>query len=99
MTNGHIKRTIAFPICALFTCLAFATEGAAQRKADSHNMYIRQIMDTYYEGSGFYFGCASKVQYLTTAKDKAERFFREFSYNTPENDFKQSKIYHYPGAK
>lgn len=59
---------------------------------------IRQIMDKYYPNGRFHVGAASKKVYFTTPDSNAMRFFKEFSYNTPENSFKQSTVYGKPNT-
>jgi endo-1,4-beta-xylanase len=60
------------------------------------DLSIRQIMDEYYRNGRFYVGASSKKQYFTTPDSNSARFFNEFSYNTPENSFKQAVVYQTP---
>ncbi len=62
------------------------------------DLTIRQITAKYYAKSNFYFGCISKAKYLTEGNAEKEIFLREFSYNTPENEFKQRVVYPAPNA-
>ncbi len=61
------------------------------------DLTIRQIMEKYY-GTKFYMGAASKKNYFTAPDTNSVRFFNEFSYNTPENAFKQAVVYQTPNA-
>lgn len=78
---------------------SFPSEKTSSINADK-DLTIRRILDKYYSDSCFYFGCISKAKYLTD-EGKAEReiFLKEFSYNTPENEFKQRVVYPEPNAK
>lgn len=61
------------------------------KTAANDTTFIRDIMDQYYDGK-FYVGAASRKTYFTSPDSNSVRFFNEFSYNTPENSFKQSNI-------
>jgi GH35 family endo-1,4-beta-xylanase len=67
---------------------------------EDKDLTIRQIIEKYYSKSNFYFGCTSKAKYLAE-EGNAEKdiFLNEFSYNTPENEFKQRIVYPEPNAK
>lgn len=65
---------------------------------ETDDLTIRQIMDKYYPNGRFYLGCSSKKQYFTNPDANALHFFNEFSYNTPENAFKQAVVYQTPNA-
>lgn len=68
------------------------------KSIQTSDLSIRQIMDKQYGNGSFYLGCSSKKQYYTAPDTNALRFFNEFSYNTPENAFKQAVIYPSPNA-
>lgn len=59
---------------------------------------IRQIMDKQYPNGRFYVGCSSKKQYYTAPDTNARNYFNEFSFNTPENSFKQAVVFQAPNA-
>ncbi len=61
---------------------------------------IRELMDKYYDSDEFIVGASSKTEYLKPeAEKRLEQWLKEFSYNTPENDFKQSVVYATPNSK
>ena len=80
-------------LCAQIGCM----NAQKAKKTEVAPTYIRDIMDKYY-GAKFYVGAASKKNYFTAPDTNATRFFNEFSYNTPENSFKQAVIYQTPNA-
>jgi GH35 family endo-1,4-beta-xylanase len=63
------------------------------------DLTIRQIIDKYYSKSNFYFGCISKASYTDPGNPDAAIYLKEFSYNTPENEFKQRVVYPEPNAE
>lgn len=71
----------------------------AAKKDKELKLSIRQLTDKYYPNGEFNFGASSMQQYFKKPDEKAARYFNEFSYNTPENSFKQSGVYPEPNAK
>lgn len=63
------------------------------------NLAIKEVLTKHYSTSTFYFGCISTNKFLETGNVQATIFNKEFSYNTPENQFKQAWVYIQPGAK
>lgn len=64
------------------------------------DLTIRQIIDKYYSKSNFFFGCISKAKFFTDEGiAEKEIYLKEFSYNTPENEFKQRVVYPEPNGK
>jgi len=79
-------------------CSFFVLNSLNAQVADKE-LSIRQILEKYYLKDSFYFGCTSKARYLKEeAKPEKAVFLREFSYNTPENEFKQAQVYPAPNA-
>lgn len=79
-------------------CSLFLFNSLRAQTADK-DLSIRQILEKYYPKDSFYFGCTSKASYLKEeGKAEKEIFLKEFLYNTPENEFKQSQIYNEPGS-
>lgn len=62
------------------------------------NLSIKEILTKYYSTNTFYFGCISTNRFLETGNSQAPIFNKEFSYNTPENQFKQAWVYIQPGT-
>ena len=63
------------------------------------SLSIREIIAKYYAGYNFNFGCTPNVSLLNNPTGaNMTRFLTEFSYNTPENSFKQRGVYPNPGA-
>jgi len=83
------KYRIVFSLlCSLFIF------NALNAQTSDKDLSIRQILEKYYPKDDFYFGCTSKAKYLKEEGiPEKEIFLREFSYNTPENEFKQQQVY------
>ncbi len=62
------------------------------------DLSIKQILEKHYANSEFYFGCITNDKFLVEGNPRASIFNKEFSYNTPENQFKQQWVYQQPGA-
>jgi len=79
-------------------CLLFFSNILNAQTVDK-DLSIRQIIEKYYPKQSFYFGCTSKTKYLKEEGiPEKVIFLREFSYNTPENEFKQSLVIAEPNA-
>lgn len=89
---------IPFLIFISLSSGVLAGEKKNKEKTDT-NLSIRQIIKKYYSGTNFDFGCISKATYLKEGNPDAAFYFNEFSYNTPENEFKQTRVYPYPDAE
>ncbi len=63
------------------------------------DLTIRQIIEKYYSNTNFNFGCISKATYLQNGNTDVDFYLKEFSYNVPENQFKQSQVYPEPDGK
>ncbi len=63
------------------------------------DLSIRELINKYYPNGKFYFGASSMKQYFNNPDEKAIRYFDEFSFNTPENAFKQIVVYPQHNAK
>lgn len=64
--------------------------------ATDMKLTFREITDKYYPNGKFYFGCISFESFLNSGNSQAPIFHKEFSYNTPENQFKQQVVYKMP---
>lgn len=73
-------------------------DGNKNKVPSDEDLTIRQIMEKYYTESNFYFGCISKAIYLNNDNPDVAFYLNEFSYNVPENEFKQSGVYPYPNS-
>ena len=62
-----------------------------------NTLTIKQILATNFPNSNFYFGCITNDKFLGDGNAKAAIFNNEFSYSTPENQFKQQWVYGTPG--
>jgi len=63
------------------------------KNIEDKDLTIRQIIEKYYSNSNFNFGCISKATYLKDGNPDVAFYLKEFSYNVPENEFKQSGVY------
>jgi GH35 family endo-1,4-beta-xylanase len=75
----------------------WAGDKKKQHAADK-DLTIRQIIEKYYSETNFNFGCISKGIYLKEGNGDVAFYLKEFSYNVPENEFKQQGVYSEPGA-
>lgn len=74
-------------------CLSLlACSQANKQNINDMELSIREIVDKYYKGENIYIGASSRSSYWNKPDSIAERYFKEFSYNTPENSFKQSTV-------
>ncbi|MCL4482370.1 MAG: endo-1,4-beta-xylanase [Bacteroidetes bacterium] len=91
---------LVFAFTLNYGCTFSATKKAEEitNKPSDNELTIRQIIDKYYQKSYFYFGCTSKAEYLEAENSEAKIFLKEFSYNTPSNEFKQTSVYPEPNA-
>lgn len=72
--------------------------GEKSKVIEDKNLTIRQIIEKYYADSYFDFGCISKATYLKDGNPDVAFYLKEFSYNVPENEFKQSIVYPEPNS-
>lgn len=79
------------------SCSAKPAETA--RKDPDSRLTIREILEKYYSDKYFFIGASARTDYLEESGAQYERWVKEFVYNTPENDFKQSKVYAQPAAR
>lgn len=64
-------------------------------RPDGTDMSIREIISEYYPNDAFLFGASAQIGYFDESRintPMVQRYLKEFSYNTPENDFKQGMI-------
>ncbi|MGC9352885.1 MAG: endo-1,4-beta-xylanase [Mariniphaga sp.] len=73
--------------------------GKNNKNIEDKDLTIRQIIEKYYSDSYFHFGCISKATYLEDGNSDVNFYLKEFSYNVPENQFKQSQVYPEPDSK
>jgi len=86
-------------VSAISLLLLFTNVSAKPKKNYKDiDLPIREIMDKYYADGQFYFGASSMQKYWKNPDKLATRFFKEFSYNTPENSFKISTVFAKDGA-
>lgn len=82
--------------------ISLTTNSCAKSKENivqsDEDLTIRQILEKYYANSYFYFGCISKAIYLNNDNPDVAFYLNEFSYNVPENEFKQSGVYPAPNS-
>lgn len=100
MKNKNLKRICVLIVCALFVSQSvnvWAVDKTKQLEEDK-DLTIRQIIEKYYSDTNFDFGCISKGRYLQEGNVDVDFYLKEFSYNVPENEFKQSQVYTEPGA-
>ncbi len=89
-----IYRFVFVILCSLFIL------NSAIAQVNDKDLTIRQIIEKYYQKDSFYFGCTSKASFLgEEGKAEKEIFLKEFSYNTPANEFKQAQVYTEPGTE
>lgn len=81
------------------TSLLVAATSCGEKKQELSDLTIKEIINTYYADRDFTLGASSRDVYLTTEKDLMEIWKNEFPHNTPENDFKQMRIYPELGAQ
>ena len=94
--KSFIKICFVGAIVGLNTsCTTSKVKSKSEQTAD---LSIRQIMDKQYRNGRFYVGCSSRKRYFSTPDTNARNFFNEFSYNTPENSFKQAVVFQAPNA-
>ncbi len=85
---------------ATINLMAAKPEKVNDDYADDMKLPIREIMDKYYSVDEFVFGACSRTGYVDAPKSKlTKRWLEEFSYNTPENDFKQTSVYPTPDSE
>jgi endo-1,4-beta-xylanase len=89
-------RTAAIALAAVFLLHPLLQAKPAESRGDME-LSIRQLIAKYY--TSFNVGASSSQEYMKTPDARAERFFNEFSYNTPENSFKISTIYNKDGKE
>ena len=78
--------------------MLFCTTITHARPAE--DLSIREIMERHYGHDVFVFGASARVGYFNkTNSSIVKRWLEEFSYNTPENDFKQSETYPTPTSE
>ena len=100
MKNRNLKRIGVLIFCTLFigqSVNVWAVDKTKQLEADK-DLTIRQIIEKYYSNTNFDFGCISKGSYLKNGNADVDFYLKEFSYNVPENEFKQPQVYSEPGA-
>ncbi len=72
--------------------------GTKKKVIADKDLTIRQIIEKYYSGTNFNFGCISKDIYLKGSSPEVGLYLKEFSYNVPQNEFKQQVVYREPEA-
>lgn len=95
----HLKRLSSLFQGFLILCLTstlFACTMPEKNQTDQE-LSIRQIIGKYYSNTNFDYGCISKGRYLNEGNTDATFYLKEFSYNVPENEFKQTQVYPAPG--
>lgn len=92
----NIILLLSLMVCS---CSAKPSEKSTDKKSYKTNLYIREIIEKYYSDRDFMVGASGRTEYLRSDSPMFQRWLKEFSYNTPENDFKQSKVYIKPGAE
>jgi len=98
--NQRLKIVRIFIISLLIVCQSTGVfaDGKKNKEIADKDLTIRQIIEKYYSDSYFYFGCISKATYLKEGNPDVAFYLKEFSYNTPENEFKQSGVYPEPNS-
>ena len=94
-----MKKSIVLITSVLLFFLVVKTN-ANQPSGDEQlqQLTIRQILATYFPNGVFYFGASSQKEYWTNPSEISNFYFNEFSYNTPENSFKQATVYNNSGT-
>lgn len=99
----YLSSRILYLLFLAAILISHASTGFAVGKKNKviadEDLTIRQIIEKYYSSSNFNFGCISKAIYLKENNPDVAFYLNEFSYNVPENEFKQSGVYPEPGAK
>jgi len=96
MSKSNLYKTAVVVIAIL---LSFSSLNAKpKKKCKDLNLPIREIMDKYYADGQFYFGASSMQKYWNKPDKLATQFYKEFSYNTPENSFKISTVFNADGT-
>lgn len=85
-------------LCMMPAVMLEAGNAKRINKQQDRELAIRGILAKYYKNCHFYVGCAAKTMYTQDGNPEGIIFNREFSYNTPENDFKQEYVYTSPNA-
>ncbi len=88
-----------FLLLTLGAASCSAKPSDATRKDPDSRLSIREILEKYYSDKYFFVGASARTDYLDESGAQYNRWIKEFAYNTPENDFKQSKVYAEPGAR
>ena len=91
MSKKNFYKTLAVAIALL---VAFSSLSAkSNKKKKDIDLPIREIIAKYYADGQFYFGASSMQKYWKNPDKMATQFYKEFSYNTPENSFKLSTVF------
>ncbi len=93
--QSNTLSNMKFKSCIIVLLLSTAILQAQE----TTNMSIREIIDAHYGNDTFVFGASARMGYFNkTDSPIVKRWLKEFSYNTPENDFKQSGTYQTPDS-
>lgn len=100
-TNILFQKTIVslLGLFLIFQPLAVLGSDSIRANTPDLNLTFRQIIKKYYSNSNFYFGAISQGKFLKKDNNLVDFYNKEFSYNTPENDFKQSSVYPIPNSE
>ncbi|WP_163324761.1 endo-1,4-beta-xylanase [Draconibacterium mangrovi] len=98
--NQKLKTTRLFLVFLLVVSQSAVIFGGGKKNKDiaDEDLTIRQIIEKYYGNTNFNFGCISKAIYLKEDNPDVAFYLKEFSYNVPENEFKQSGVYPEPDS-
>jgi GH35 family endo-1,4-beta-xylanase len=97
--NFKIVSIIIISLLVLSQSTAVFAVGKNNKVIADKDLTIRQIIEKYYSDVYFDFGCISKATYLKEGNTDVDFYLKEFSYNVPENEFKQSGVYSEPDAE
>ncbi len=96
MSKSNLYKTAVAVIAILLSVSSLNAE--PKKNCKDMNLPIREIMNKYYADGQFYFGASSMQKYWKNPDKLATQFFKEFSYNTPENSFKISTVFNGDGT-
>jgi GH35 family endo-1,4-beta-xylanase len=107
MKNLNLFKNRAMIFLIIFAVIACACKKKAQKPvipaapiitdADKA-LSIRQILEKYNVANNFFVGAISTNRFLEAANPIVNTFIKEFSYNTPENQFKLGVVLQSPSA-
>jgi len=97
--NSKIVSALLLSVLILSQSSGVFGLGTKDKNDADKDLTIRQIIEKYYSNTNFNFGCISKATYLQNGNTDVDFYLKEFSYNVPENQFKQSQVYPEPDGK